>query len=160
MPESQKDPFGPWGPNDAKALEIFERARERAYADELSDEDLQAALAKLRDLVAATLDQEERRWIDATIGVLSTIRDIVEMDRRYAPIANSRLVAEAEAVYARAGRESADAQEFRQRLKEGIRELGELYERSTDEAERYEIAALTGSLVKTVEAVDITDPEN
>lgn len=154
-----ENPFAPRTPKEKVALDIFERARDRAYSGRLSSEELEATVAELETMAASTSDYLERARLQSKADVLKDIEDIVAMDRTHAALADSRLLAEAEAVYAQAGRESSDPGAFRHRLKEGMEKLRELHDRSTRPGERYAIAELNGSLARTLEALSITDPE-
>jgi hypothetical protein len=154
-----ENPFAPRTPKEKAALDIFERARNRAYSGRLSREEQEATVAELEKMAASASDYLERARLQSKADVLSDIQDIVAMDRTYAALADARLLAQAEAVYAQAGRESSDPGEFRHRLKQGMEKLRELHDRSTRPAERYAIAELAGSLARTMEALAITDPE-
>ncbi|MDR0360930.1 MAG: hypothetical protein LBJ87_15900 [bacterium] len=148
----------------ARAADDLVRAtEERAYAHELTEEELASVVARLRDLAERETDFDARQGMLASIGHIEPIFEQVEEDELNEPLRNSHLLAEAEAIYAEVsgddpdpGETAADRAELRRRIEEGLDRIGALAAQgSSDEA--LAIGGLAESLGMVLSALDRED---
>lgn len=113
----------------AEARALADRTWERARAHELTQEEQQAAIFRLRELAAQEPDQDERRGIEAEASLLEDIFDLIDEEEAGAQVRDSELVARATEVFHRltvdpAPDETDAAREARlQAIRDGIHEL-------------------------------------
>jgi hypothetical protein len=79
----------------AEARALTERAWDRARARELTEEEQQATILRLRELAAQEPDQNERHGIEAEASLLEDIFDLIDEEESSAQVRDSELVAQA-----------------------------------------------------------------
>lgn len=133
----------PKGPRAKKAQELGDEIWARARAHELTEEDLQATLARLGELADQEPNEDERSWIRAEILHLDDVFDAVEGEEATAPLRESKLVAQAREIFARAplNAPSEEPVEERQaRLREvddALTEISQVYDQADSREQHY-----------------------
>lgn len=137
--DSPRSPLG----REARALS--DEAWARARAHELTEDQLQETIARLRELAAREPNELERRAIESQGRVLKRIFQLVEYqehDAELAPIRDSELVRRAEKIAAQAPIDKPVAEtpeqraERRQRIDEALLAVSELFFQGTWEQQQ------------------------
>jgi hypothetical protein len=131
---------------DPEARELFEQAWRRARAHELTEEQLQGIIGRLKKLGAREPDESERRDIESKARVLASVFEVVEdeeSDAETAAIRNTELVRQAETIAGQAApifKPDAETPQERaarrQRIDDALGAVSELFFQGTREQQQ------------------------
>lgn len=146
MAADSDDPIAPKSPLGKEARALSDQAWMRARAHELTEEELQETIRRLRELAAREPDDFEREGIEAEVYVLTDLFELVESEERdaeQAAIRDTELVRHAEEVAARAapilepkGETPQQRAERRERIDEALLAVSELFFKGTQEQQQ------------------------
>lgn len=146
-----------------EADDLVRSTRTKAYAHQLTEEELGSVIARLRDLADQETDFEARQGMLGSIRHIEDIFDRVEEDELSQPLRDSPLLAEAHAIYAEVsgddpepGETTANRAEVRRRIQDGMSRMGELAARGNSD-EALAIGGLAESLGMVLSALDRED---
>lgn len=131
-----KSPFG------REAQQLADEAWQRARAHELSEDERQQTVDRLRELAEREPELKEQLGIEAEMDLVEQVFDLVEQEEREAPIHDSEILQEAYAVYGAASHyepgpdeTSEERQAHVQRLNEALDKLSHLADRGNEREE-------------------------
>lgn len=146
-----------------EADDLVRATRDRAYAHQLTEDELTSVVARLRDLADQETDWEAEDGIRGSLRYIERIFEQVEEDELNEPLRNSHLLAEAEAIYAQVSGDdpqpqetAAERAEIRRRIQEGLDRMGALAAQGNPD-EALAIGGLAESLGMVLSALDRED---
>jgi hypothetical protein len=155
----------PRSPLGREARDLSDQAWARARAHELTEDQLQETIGRLRDLAAREPDEDEREWIEAQVYVLTDLFQLVEdeeTDAQSEPVRNSELVRRAEEIAARAApihrpddETPRQRAERRQRIDWALSGVSELYWQASWEQQQV-LQDLVDTLQWALDSIDGT----